>query len=226
MYTSILVLHISKISDNRHILNYLTYYNCPALLLTPGSPRNQFPYTVLRERLPDCSVTFQKECSRDYGHLSKCMIDSWCRRRNGPQWDTCGLVRWIQEVPVDRVVDCRRVIVVWRGRRAEGDKTRGLELGEGGEISRDHFRSTKRTRTLHEHVSTVDSLIVHIVHAKLTDARSTAASKTEHAALFPSQRDDRCIPRGSESSCARNLQTLLQTLIKLGGCSLQFSMVS
>lgn len=54
---------------------------------------------------------------------------------------------------------------------------RDLEAEEG-RVSGDHFRSTKRTRTLRGYVSSVDSLIVHIVHAKLTDARSSAASKT------------------------------------------------
>lgn len=125
------------------------------------------------------------------------MIGSRCRRRSGLQRDTRGLARWIREVPVHRIADCRRETVArcrnvrkgWGGEGRLGSargKTRWhareLEVEEGQNQPGDHFRSTKRTRTLRGYVSSVDSLIVRIVHAKLTDARSSARQKNESVA--------------------------------------------
>lgn len=60
----------------------------------------------------------------------------------------------------------------------------GGSRGGGG----DHFRSTKRTRTLRGYVSSVDSLIVRIVHAGLSDARSSGGRKRRARALLSLRR--------------------------------------
>lgn len=91
-------------------------------------------------------------------------------------------------VPVHRIADCRGDTVA--GRVAQEVKLDGVAAvgavgeGRGG----DHFRSTKRTRTLRGYVSSVDSLIVRIVHAGLSDARSSGGRKRRARALLSLRR--------------------------------------
>lgn len=76
-------------------------------------------------------------------------------RRSGLERDTCGLGRWIGEVPVDRIADYRGGGSIDRARRGEShDCTAGTGTREKRDSlkwwerdSEDHFRSAKRTRT-------------------------------------------------------------------------------